>query len=311
MRCHLRHLPILLGLSLLAGAQQKSGTHPAKNPPADVPKLELRPNLPSEETVNAFLQQMFGYNSALTWKVADIRPAEAEGLAEVIVVVSSTQGQQATKLYVTHDGKHALAGELMPFGPYPFEATRKQLEKGINGPGRGPANAAVTLVEFSDLQCPHCKAAAPVLDKLLSEEPNVRLVFQNYPLPGHDWAVKAADYADCVGRSSNDAFWKFIQGAFDAQNQITVANADEKLSNIADASGAKGAEVAACAAKPETQARVESSLALGKAVNITGTPTLFVNGRAIENVGSIPYDVLKKLVDFAAKEAQSQQAQAK
>ena len=69
--------------------------------------------------------------------------------------------------------------------------------------------------------------------------------------------------------------------------------------------------MATCAAQPDTTARVQQSVALGKAVKITGTPTLFVNGRKIENVSGIPYDVFKKLVDFAIKDAGDQQTGAK
>jgi protein-disulfide isomerase len=306
LQCYL--LAVLL-LVTLAGAQQKTDPH-AKNNTAFVPKLETRPNLPSEETVNSFLKEMFGYDSQLSWKIADIRPSEAEGLAQVTIVMSGPKGQELSRFYVTADGKHALAGQLMPFGTDPFGADRKLLAKEANGPSRGPATAPVTVVEFSDLQCPHCKAAAPVLDKLLAEEPNVRFVFQNFPLPMHDWAAKAAAYADCVGRASNDAFWKFVEGTFNAQGQITAANADEKLKAAADAAGVKGADIAACAAKPETEARVQQSVALGRAVRVTGTPAVFINGRGIENIGELPYDVLKNLVDFAAKDAGSQPATA-
>ena len=155
------------------------------------------------------------------------------------------------------------------------------------------------MVEFSDLQCPHCKEAQPTLDKLMAEDKNVRVIFQNYPLPMHDWAAKAAAYADCVSRSSNDAFWKFISSVYSAQTDITAANADEKLTALADAAGVKGADIAACAAKPETTSRVEKSMALGKDLDVNSTPTLFINGR---RVPAVPYEMLQKLVDFAAKE---------
>jgi protein-disulfide isomerase len=313
MKERMRQLSGILILSFLSStaiAQQ-----PAPHAPPsllDHPTLTNRTNLPSEDTVNSFLQQTFGYNTGLSWKIADIRQSDAQGLAEVIVVLSSGQGQQVSRFYVTADGQHALAGDLMPFGARPFAPAREALEKGINGPSRGPATAPVTVVEFSDLQCPHCKEAQPVLDKLLTDEPNVRLVYQNFPLPQvHDWANKGADYADCVGRNSGDAFWKFIHDVYDGQATITAANADEKLTAIAEQDGAKGADIAACAAKPDTTARVEHSVALGKSVKITGTPTLFVNGRRIENVSGLPYDVLKQLVEFAAKDSQAQQAQAK
>jgi protein-disulfide isomerase len=268
----------------------------------NTPALTDRENLPTEETVNSFLQQMFGYDSGVSWRVADIKPSKAQGLAEVTIVLNTPQGPQSNKLYVTADGTHAITGDILPFGAKPFEADRKTLEKGINGPSRGPANAPVTIVEFSDLQCPHCKAAQPDLDKLVAEEPNIRLVFQNFPLPMHDWAMKAAGYADCVARTSNDAAWKFIQGVYDAQNDITSSNADEKMNAIADAAGAKSAEVAKCSASPDTTSRIQHSMALGQSLDVNATPTVFINGRKISSLGTLPHDVLKKLVEFAAKQ---------
>ena len=257
--------------------------------------------LPSEEVVNAFLQQTLGYDSANSWKITGIKPAAAEGLAEVDVTISNPQGAQAQKFYVTPDGSHAIIGEILPFGAHPFDTVREQLEKGINGPARGPAAAPVTVVEFSDLQCPHCKEEQPTLDRLAAEDQNARVVFQNFPLPMHDWAMKAASYADCVGRSSPDGFWKFVQSIYAAQSDLTSANVDEKLMGFADAAGVKGSDVAACATKPETTTRVEHSIDLGKALEVNSTPTIFINGRKL-SAGGLPYDVLQKLVDFAAKD---------
>ena len=118
----------------------------------------------------------------------------------------------------------------------------------------------------------------------------------------HNWAAKGAAYADCVGRASNDAFWKFVSKTYDTQSDITAENADEKLTTIADGAGVKGAEIAACAVKPETKARVDASIALGKSVDVTGTPTLFINGRRISSFDARMSDVYKSLVEFAAKE---------
>jgi protein-disulfide isomerase len=291
---------IALLLITMAGAQQKANSPQRAKPAATDAKVA---GLPSEAAVNGFLQQTFGYNPALTWKIEDIKPSPAQGVAEVTVIITSPEGQQPSTFYVTADGEHALLGEIIPFGVRPFDHAKQTLEKGINGPSRGPADAPVTVVEFSDLQCPHCKEAQPTVDKLLSEDKNARLVFQNFPLPSHDWAAKAAYYADCIGRDSNDAVWKFIQSVYDAQKEISAANADEKLKGLADAAGAKGAEVAVCAAKADTAGRVEHSVALGKSVDVGGTPTLFVNGRKIGNVSGMPYEALKSLVDFAAKDA--------
>jgi protein-disulfide isomerase len=288
----------LLLLASLAIAQSKPAAKPA-------PKAEAAPavkaNLPSEETVNSFMQQMFGYDPSMTWKVGEITPSKAEGLAEVPVTLSSPQGSQVVTLYVTPDGKHALVGEVLPFGAHPFAEARQMLEKGVNGPARGPANSPVMIVEFSDLQCPHCKEAQPTIEKLLASEPNTHFVFQSFPLPSHNWAAKGAAYADCVGRASNDAFWKFVQKTYDVQQDITESNADEKLTALANDAGVKGSDIAACTAKPETNDRVEHSIALGKSVDVTGTPTVFVNGYKIRSLG-MPPEALKNLVDFEAKQ---------
>jgi len=251
--------------------------------------------------VNGFLQQTFGYDSQLTWKIVSIKPSEVEGLAEVNVLISGPQGAGTQKFFVSEDGKHAVVGEIIPFGKHPFEQTRLQLEKKVTGPSRGPATAPVMVVEFSDLQCPHCKEANPTVERLVNEDPDVRFVFQNFPLPSHNWAQKAAAYADCVGRASNDAFWKFIDGVYAAQDDITADNADQKLTELADKAGVKGSEIATCAATPETQSRVEESVKLGQALDVNSTPTIFINGRPV-GVSGNNYDVLKQLVDFAAKQ---------
>ena len=196
-------------------------------------------------------------------------------MAEVTVVLASPQGQQLTRFYVAPDGQHALVGEIIPFGAQPFDPAKQLLEKGITGPERGPKDAPVTIVEFGDLQCPACKAAQPTIEALVAAEPTARFVFQNFPLEMHNWAAKGAAYADCVGRASNDAFWKFVSKTYETQSDITAENADEKLTAIADGAGVKGADIAACAAKPETKAHVDASIALGKSVDVTGTPTAF------------------------------------
>lgn len=305
MRSFLNLMCVLL-LALGVAAAQDTTSKPAQTKPAPAkPEAKLgthaTPDLPSEATVDSFLHQQFGYQPDLTWKISSIRPSVVEELAEVTVVLASPQGQQLTKFLVSPDGKHAIVGEIIPFGARPFDPAKQKLEKGINGPERGPKDAAVTIVEFGDLQCPACKAAQPTIEALVAAEPTARFVFQNFPLEMHNWALKGAAYADCVGRASNDAFWKFVSKTYETQGDITAENADEKLTALADGAGVKGAEIAACAVKPETKARIDASLALGKSVDVTGTPTIYINGRKVGNFDAHMSDVYKALVEFAAK----------
>jgi protein-disulfide isomerase len=307
MRYPLRTFVLLLMLAAVAAAQQTSAAasaktaSPAKTHVAGAASSGGITNLPSEEEVNAFLRAQIGWEPQTTWKITSIKPSKATGLAEVRVQMSGAQGQGGQVFFVSADGKHAVFGDIVPFGKHPFEEAKLELEKKAKGPSRGPATAPVTIVEFSDLQCPHCKEAAPTVEKLLSENPNVHFVFENFPLPMHNWALKGAAYADCVGRASHEAFWKFLTGVYAAQADITAENADQKLTELADQSGVKGPDIAACSTQPETQTRVETSINLGKSVDVTATPTLFVNGRPV-GVSGNNYDVLKQLVDFAAKE---------
>ena len=242
---------------------------------------------------------MFGWNQDLTWKIAEIKPAEAQGFTEVTAVFSTPQGQQVFRVYVTPDQKFALTGDMVPFGADPFAAARATL-KSANGPSHGPADAAVTMVEFGDLECPACKAAQPQLTKLLEEEPKLKLIFQNFPLEAlHKWALLGAKYVDCVGRESNDQVFKFIATVYAHQGEITADTADTMLKGYAKEAGANPETVAACVAKPETEKRVRESLALGEKLGVNSTPTFFINGRKVVGFGNnTPYEVVKAIVEF-------------
>ncbi len=298
---------LVLALALITcGLAAAQATKPTLQKPGEKPVLgtHATPDLPSDATVDSFLQQTFGYQAEMSWKISSIKPSGVAGLAEVTVILANGQGQQLSKFYVAPDGEHAVIGDIIPFGARPFDHARDLLNKGITGPEKGPKDATVTIVEFGDLQCPACKAAQPTIEALVAAEPNARFVFQNFPLEMHNWAAKGAYYADCVGRASNDAFWKFVAQTYTTQGDITAANADEKLTALADGAGVKGAEIAACAVKPDTKTRVDASIALGKSVDVTGTPSLYINGRKVGSVDSRMEDVLKNLVEFAAKDSQ-------
>ena len=257
--------------------------------------------LPSEATVNDFLKHMFGWNQNLAFKIAEIKPSEAPGIAQVTVVFNTPEGQAVQKIYVTSDEHYAFSGELVPFGADPFAAARADL-KAVNGPVHGPADAAVTIVEFGDLQCPACKKAQENLNKLMGEEPKAKLIFQNFPLEQiHKWAMIGAKYVDCLGRENNDAVWKFIATTYDHQSEVNEQNAEQMLKDYVKQAGGDPAAVSACAAKPETDKRVRDSMALGEKLNVTSTPTFFIDGRKVSGFLNMPYESIKAMVDYDLK----------
>jgi protein-disulfide isomerase len=150
----------------------------------------------------------------------------------------------------------------------------------------------------------------PAIEKLMSEEPKVRLIFQNYPLDQiHPWAQKAAAYVDCITRENNDAAWKFIasvyeqQDAMNQQHESGAAALTTKFNELAAAAGVDAKKVAACADSAETKARLARSKKLGEEVAIAATPTFFINGRRVGSVVNMPPDVLKPMVDFEIAES--------
>ncbi len=270
----------------------------------NLPPAPSSQKLPSKATVDSFMQHWFGYDSSLTWQVTQIQPAEVSGFTQVVLALEKGGQRQQMVLYITPDEQHAFTGEVIPFGADPFASTRKELATSTTGIARGPANASLTIVEFSDFECPHCKQAQPIVEKLMADFPNARLVFQQFPIEAaHPWALKAATWAQCIGRENNAAFWKFVNGVFDDQLNIDAQNADAKMKEHATAAGADAARASTCAASPETAKAVHDSFELGKSVGVSGTPTVFLNGRKIAGLTSIPYEMLMELARFAESPA--------
>jgi protein-disulfide isomerase len=151
-----------------------------------------------------------------------------------------------------------------------------------DAPAFGPAGAPVTIVEFGDLECPSCRAEAPVLRQLIPElyPGKVRVVFKDYPLESiHPWARAASIAGRCVFRQNQQAFWKFYDWDYENQDDITVETLKAKVLGWARGNGINASELESCMDTKATDAEVSRNYSEGKAAGVTGTPTLFVNGR--------------------------------
>jgi len=283
--------------SAQTAAPKKAAAKPATPAAAGAkPAAKSATDLPTTEEVDAALRRTLGYDPGVTWQIYEIRPAAVPGLADVLFAIN----KQATQhIYLAAGGQSAIIGELIPFGANPFAPARAKLQ-GAFGPSRGGPNPAIDIVEFSDLECPHCKKAQPILEKLAVDFPQVRFIFQQFPLPAslHPWAMKAAQYADCAGQINKDAFWKYVDAIFENQGGIALATADDKLKELAIVNGLDAMKVSACADSPQTAARIKKSTDLGASLEVNETPTVFMNGRRVRGIADIPYEKLKELVQF-------------
>lgn len=303
------------GPASAAGAPQKplqlqtlgkpSPPQPIVFPPAD--PANFTASSPTTKEVNSFFKQLWGYDPNRVWKVEGIKPTDAPGVVQVTAMVGEQgMGQRTmpTSFFVTPDGKYAIAGgQVIPFGADLFSANRAKLEAGAKGPSKGAADNKLLLVEFSDLQCPHCKEAQPIMDHLAKDFPNARIVYENFPLTQiHPAAEKAAEYGVCVAKlNGNAAFFNYIQAVFDTQAGLTSDATDKTLQDAAGKAGADAAAVKKCASTPEAKAAVDASTKLATDLSVKETPTLFINGRSVP-LNSVPYETLKQLVYFSGNE---------
>jgi protein-disulfide isomerase len=290
---------LLLGIASVA---QTSTSKPAAPPAKPHMTVEVKPGstaLPTKQEAESFLRHMFGYEPNAQYQVLGISNSEVPGVAKVTVQIGSPQAQPVD-LFIMPDHQHAIVGQVLPYGADPFTPIQRKLDAEAKGPRMGATQPRVTIVEFSDLQCPHCKRAQPVIDKLVADTPGARLIFQPFPLSIHDWASKAALMGECVAEQNPQAFWTYIKSVYDAQDQIIAANAPQKLQDLAKAAGADPSRASTCAASQAVSRKIQESIDLGLSLGVTGTPTVFINGRKVGGIADMPYDQLRKLTEFEA-----------
>jgi protein-disulfide isomerase len=278
-------------------------SHPDPFPPVN-PKFFTAAS-PTVDTVNAFLTALWGYDANRIWRVEAIQSTPAPGVSRVVVYVSD-KGPNAkvvnTIFFVTPDGKHAIAGGegVINFGATPFAEARKILQDRADGASRGSSSKDLMLVEFADLQCPHCKEAQATMDRLAQDFPNARIVFQNMPIPElHPYAVKAAAYGYCVTKQKNDAFFTYAAEVFDKQAALTPDTGDQTLKDAVTKAGLDPAAIDACAATDATKNAVQASIQLGRDVGVEQTPLLAVNGHVVP-LNGVAYETLRSVIAFQA-----------
>ena len=274
-------------------------------PPAN-PKFFDAPS-PTATEVDTFLKAIWGYDANRSWRVEAIQKTLAPGVSKVtIFLADKSQGSQVqqVRFFVTPDGKFAIADTVFRFGARPFEDTAKLLEQGVDGPAQGAASKKFLIVEFADLQCPHCREALPTMDKLREDFPDARIVYENYPLTQiHPFAFKAAAYGNCVAAAKGDAaFFTYAQDVFEHQESLTDALAQQTMDSAVTRAGASPAAVATCAASPAAKAKLEAQMALGDKVGVDQTPMIAVNGHLMP-LGGVPYETLKQVIDWDRRQS--------
>lgn len=181
--------------------------------------------------------------------------------------------------------------QIPPQAPSPVDIALKETDY-----VRGSAEAPVTIITYSDLECPYCKSFHPSMLQLMSEFPGqVRWVYRHFPLSFHANAQKEAEAAECVGKLGGaEAYWSFFDKVFERTTSNGTGFALADLYPLAKEVGVSESRFRTCLDQGEMASKVQADLQEGSGYGVQGTPTSFVNGTPLE--GAVPYEQLKAVV---------------
>jgi len=244
--------------------------------------------------------------------MGEIKPTGIAGLDEGSFTVG---GRQTQVFHVTSDNK-----KLWMLGGPPLDVSKTaaeiafakaeqakaeaqqaktraaELEKAVAGlPFRGKAEAPVTIVEFSDFQCPYCSRGADLIEQLLTKYPDdVKFVFKHRPLEDiHPWAKPAAIAASCAAEQKPEAFWTLHDAYFENQKDLTAANLPSKTREFLAGTGIDLQKFAVCADDPSSAAHkkalaaIGADVELGSRIGAGGTPAFFVGGQFVNGIAPL------------------------
>jgi protein-disulfide isomerase len=248
-----------------------------------VPAQQAKPaSSPVQRNIEAYLRHLYAFGSDVAIVVGPLKETPVEGLMIVDIDVTIGENKEAAKFYVSKDGKFLFRGELSDMTKDPLAENRANIQMN-DAPSLGDAKAPVTLVEYSDFECPVCRNLHDVLRGMLQNYAGkVRVVFKDFPIEQiHPWARTAAIAGRCAYQQDPKAFWKMYDFIYDNQEVISAANAWTKMADYAGQSGLDAGAFKSCMASPEAGAAVNASRANGQKLEVNSTPTVFVNGRRL------------------------------
>jgi protein-disulfide isomerase len=184
----------------------------------------------------------------------------------------------------------ALFSELKSKADVKILLPEKRVQVEATGPSKGPDNAPITIVEFSDFQCPFCSRANTTVDEVMKQYGDkVRLVFRHFPLSFHQEAPKAAEASACA--DDQKKFWEYHDKLFANQGALKV---DDLKKHAADL-GLDTARFNECLDSGKKAELVKKDMAAGEKVGVSGTPAFFINGVALS--GAVPAEDFKAIID--------------
>jgi protein-disulfide isomerase len=230
---------------------------------------------------------------------------------------SDVAGYDAIEVFFSADGKTSKpvtflistdGKSLAQFTKFDISKDPKELVSAANRPARGgAASAPVVIVVFDDLECPFCaKMHAQIFPALTNKyKDQVRIVYRDFPLSQHPWAMRAAIDTNCLAAQSTDGYWKLVDyvhlhAAELGGDEKSIAKANAALDTLTKEEGAREKVNAdtlnACVAKQD-ETPIQTSMKEAEALGVDSTPALFINGEKLE--GAVPLEYVYQMIDGA------------
>ncbi len=180
-----------------------------------------------------------------------------------------------------------------------FSKPKMNVQVEVGGsPTAGGEKAAVTIVEFSDFQCPFCSRGAETVTEVKKKYGNkVRIAFKHFPLPMHREARPASEASMCINEQSSDKFWKYHDLLFKNQDKLDAASLEKYAKDV----GANVDKFKECFAAGKFKDAVQKDLDYGEKVGVKSTPTFFVNGQLV--AGALPPEAFSEIIDEELSDA--------
>src|SRR6202790_544035 len=263
-----------------------------------LPAQEKPKNALDKTQMETFVRHLLAVIPEVAVKVDDPKPSLVPNLQQVDVHFSYNGRSQDETFFVTKDGKDVIRGFVYDVAQNPFKPELDKLKTDMAA-SIGTPGAPVSLVVFSDFQCPNCKQEEETLrQNLLATFPTqVRVYFKDFPLEQiHPWAKAAAIGGRCVFRQNPAKFWEYHDWIYDKQTDITVENLkDQVLSFATNAKDLDTLQLGRCMDTKATEAEVNASIAEARELKVDATPTMFLNGRRL--VGNYPWPNLEQIIN--------------
>jgi predicted DsbA family dithiol-disulfide isomerase len=238
-----------------------------------------------------YVAKKYKLSRSVNVKLTAVKQFNASCYRELLFEGTSPVNTWTLTLYLSPDQRF-LTDQLFDTTVDPSEDERRRAQSLMadlaqnKGASRGPETAPVTIVVFSDFQCPYCRRLADIMRETLPEDNNrVRIVFHHLPLSIHAWARSAAEGAACAQLQNASAFWAVHDYLFAHQQEITPENVKQKVLALAkNINGLSFSDFQSCQDNQMSLGLVLKDMNLATANGVSATPTLFINGRRAQGI---------------------------